>query len=137
MSLTTMTESIEHLPSPKRLLQLKVVQICAVGSLLALIALGLAWELWLAPVRPGGSWLALKLLPLCWPLAGFLKNRMYTFRWVSLLVWVYFAEGVMRAGSDRAPSCYWALGQVLLCLLLFAACAAHVRLRVGPRKRQA
>jgi hypothetical protein len=32
----------------------------AVGSLLALIALCLAWELVLAPLRPGGSWLALK-----------------------------------------------------------------------------
>ena len=55
----------------------------AVGSLLALIALGLAWELWLAPVRPGGSWLAIKVLPLCIPVAGLLRNRMYTYRWVS------------------------------------------------------
>jgi len=51
----------------------------AVASLLALIALCLAWELWLAPLRPGGSWLALKVLPLCIPLAGLLKNRMYTY----------------------------------------------------------
>ena len=50
----------------------------AVGSLLGLIALSLAWELWLAPLRPGGSWLVLKALPLCIPLAGLLKNRMYT-----------------------------------------------------------
>ncbi|MBV5290717.1 MAG: DUF2069 domain-containing protein, partial [Curvibacter lanceolatus] len=54
----------------------------AVGSLVGLIALGLAWELVLAPVRPGGSLLALKVLPLCIPLAGLLKNRMYTYRWV-------------------------------------------------------
>ena len=39
----------------------------AAGSLLALIALCLAWELVLAPLRPGGSWLALKALPLCIP----------------------------------------------------------------------
>src|SRR5450830_975652 len=57
----------------------------AVGSLVGLIALGLAWELVLAPVRPGGSLLALKVLPLCIPLAGLLKNRMYTYRWLSLL----------------------------------------------------
>ena len=42
----------------------------AVGSLLGLVLLGLAWELWLAPLRPGGSWWAIKVLPLCVPLAG-------------------------------------------------------------------
>ena len=52
----------------------------AVAALLALIALCLAWELVLAPLRPGGSWLA--------------------------------------------------LAELLLCLILFAACAAHVRLRL-------
>ena len=58
----------------------------AVASLLALIVLGLAWELWLAPT--GRGTLALKVLPLAIPLAGLLKNRMYTYRWVSLLVWI-------------------------------------------------
>ncbi|MFZ2816034.1 MAG: DUF2069 domain-containing protein, partial [Rhodoferax sp.] len=77
-----------------------LTRILAVGSLLSLIVLGLAWELWLAPLRPGGSWLALKVLPLCLPLAGLLKNRMYTYRWVSLLVWLYFTEGAVRAYSD-------------------------------------
>ena len=73
--------------------------------------------------------LALKALPLCVPLAGLLKNRMYTYRWVSLLVWLYFTEGVVRAWGDRAPGNWLALLEVILCLLLFAACAWHVRLR--------
>jgi uncharacterized membrane protein len=102
----------------------------AVASLLALIVLCLAWELFLAPLRPGGSWLALKALPLCIPLAGFLKNRMYTYRWVSLLVWLYFTEGVVRAWSDRPPSQWLALLEVVLCLVLFTACTAHIRLRL-------
>ena len=102
----------------------------AVGSLLGLIILGLAWELVLAPLRPGGSWLALKVLPLCLPLAGLLKNRMYTYRWVSLLVWHYFTEGVVRAWSDKAPGNYLGLLETTLCLLLFVACALHVRLRL-------
>jgi len=102
----------------------------AVGSLLGLILLGLAWELWLAPLRPGGSWLALKVLPLCIPLAGLLKNRMYTYRWVSLMIWLYFTEGVVRAWSDRPPGNWLALLQVLLCVTLFIACALHVRLRL-------
>ena len=102
----------------------------ALGSLIGLIALGLAWELRLAPIRPGGSLLALKVLPLCLPLAGILKNRMYTYRWVSLLVWLYFTEGAVRAWSDRPPGNYLAMAEVLLCLLLFAACALHVRVRL-------
>ena len=102
----------------------------AVGSLLGLIALSLAWELWLAPLRPGGSWLVLKALPLCIPLAGLLKNRMYTYRWVSLLVWIYFTEGAVRAYSDKPPSNYLAMIEVGLCLVLFVACALHVRLRL-------
>ena len=106
----------------------------AVGSLLGLIVLSLAWELLMSPLRPGGSWLALKALPLCVPLAGLLKNRMYTYRWVSLMVWLYFTEGVVRAYSDRAPSNYWAMLEVFLCLTLFAACAMHVRLRLRYAK---
>ena len=102
----------------------------AVASLLGLVVLGLSWELWLAPIRPGGSWLALKVLPLCLPLAGLLKNRMYTYRWLSLLVWIYFTEGVVRAWGDRPPGSWLAMLEILLCLLLFTACALHVRLRL-------
>ena len=104
----------------------------AVGSLGGLIVLGLAWELWLAPVRPGGSLLALKVLPLVLPLAGLLKRRMYTYRWVSLLVWIYFTEGVVRAWSDTLPMGRALAGiEIVMCLLLFTACAWHVRTRVA------
>ncbi len=102
----------------------------AVGSLLGLIILGLAWELVLAPIRPGGSLLALKVLPLCVPLAGLLKNRMYTYRWVSLLVWLYFTEGVVRAWSDKPPGNLLGLIETVLCIMLFTACALHVRIRL-------
>ena len=104
----------------------------AVGSLAGLIVLGLAWELWLAPVRPGGSLLALKVLPLVLPLAGLLKRRMYTYRWVSLLVWLYFTEGVVRAWSDTQLAGRVLAGiEIVLCLLLFIACAWHVRTRLA------
>lgn len=118
-----------HTPSPA----VATTRWVAVGSLLALIVLALAWELLLAPLRPGGSWLALKALPLCLPLAGLLKNRLYTYRWVTLVVWLYFMEGVVRAWSDKPPSNYLAMIEIALCLALFVACALHVRLRLGPR----
>ncbi len=110
--------------------QIEMTRWLALGSLGGLIVLGLAWEMWLAPIRPGGSLLALKVLPLCIPLAGILKNRMYTYRWVSLMVWIYFTEGATRAWSERPPGNYLAMLEVLLCLLLFLACALHVRIRL-------
>lgn len=109
-------------------------QAVAVAALLGLIVLSLAWELWLAPLRPGGSWLALKALPLCVPLAGFLKNRMYTYRWVSLMVWLYFIEGVVRAWSDTSPGNWLAVIEVVLCLVLFTASTALIRLRLSSAK---
>ena len=107
----------------------------AVASLLGLIVLGLAWELWLSPT--GRHMLAWKVLPLAIPLAGLLKNRMYTYRWVSLLVWLYFTEGVVRATSDRGLSVPLAVIEIVLCLALFAACAVHVRWRLQQAKEAA
>ena len=117
--------------------QVNLTRLLAVGSVVGLIVLGLAWELFLAPIRPGGSLLALKVLPLCIPLAGLLKNRMYTYRWVSLLVWIYFTEGAVRAWSDRPPGNYLAMLEVLLCLVLFVACSLHVRLRFSNARAAA
>ena len=118
------------LPTPAAYQHARLTRTLAVGSLLGLIVLSLVWELWLAPLRPGGSWLVLKALPLCLPLAGLLKNRMYTYRWVTLVVWLYFAEGVIRMNGDRWPSNLYAGIEVTLCLVLFAASAMHVRWRL-------
>jgi uncharacterized membrane protein len=108
-------------------------RVAAVGALLGMILLGLAWELWLAPT--GGRWLAFKVVPLVIPLAGLLKHRLYTYRWVSLLVWLYFTEGIVRAtgvpsGASAGLREALAWGQVGLCTVLFVACAAHVRWRL-------
>lgn len=104
----------------------------AVGTLLGLIALGLAWELWLAPT--GRGTLAIKVLPLLIPLPGLLRHRMYTYRWLSLLVWIYCAEGLVRATSENGLGAWLAVAEVLLSLLLFTACAAQVRWRLKRAK---
>ena len=100
----------------------------AVGSTLALITLGLLWELWLAPT--GRGTLALKVLPLALAVSGLLKLRLPTYRWVSLLVWLYVAEGAVRASTDAGLSAMLALVELGLCLVLFTACALHVRARL-------
>lgn len=107
------------------------------GCTLALIALGLAWELWLAPLRPGGSWWALKVLPLAPALGGLMRYRMRTYRWLALLVWLYFVEGVVRAFGEPPPASWLAAAQLLLALALFAACTAHIRLRQRHARQRA
>lgn len=101
----------------------------AVALILALVALGLAWELWLAPT--GSRSLALKVLPLAVPLAGVLKLRLASYRAVSLLVWVYVCEGALRAASDTGLSARLAWVELVLCGLLFAVCTLHIRWRLG------
>ena len=101
--------------------------LAACGALIALIFLALAWELVLAPIRPGGSWLVLKTLPLLAPLRGVLHARRYTFQWSSLFIWAYFAEGVVRAWSDRGPSATFAAAEIVLSLAYFAAAVAYLR----------
>jgi uncharacterized membrane protein len=108
----------------------RLTRMIAIAALLALIGLGLAWELWLAPT--GSGTLALKVLPLVLALAGLLRHRMYTFRWLSLLLWLYVIEGLVRATSENGPARWLALAELVLCLLLFGACGAYIRRRLRP-----
>ena len=98
----------------------------ALATLVALVLLGLAWELWLAPT--GRGTLAVKVLPLLLALPGLLKQRLYTFRWLSLVVWLYVAEGAVRGFGDAGLSAHLAQAEVALALTLFVACAWHIRL---------
>jgi len=99
----------------------------AAASLTSLILLSLAWELWLAPLRPGGSLVALKALPLALPLVGIISGKRYTYQWASMLILVYFAEGVTRAWSERGLSQWLASTEIVLSLVFFVAAVSYVR----------
>ncbi len=99
----------------------------AAATLVALLLLCLAWELWLAPLRPGGSLLALKALPLALPLSGILKGKRYTYQWSSMLILAYFAEGVTRAWAEHGPARFLACFEVLLSVAFFAAAVSYAR----------
>jgi uncharacterized membrane protein len=101
--------------------------------LVLLIILCVAWELWLAPVRPGGSWLVLKVLPLLLPLRGVLKRDNYTMQWSILMIWLYFIEGAVRAASDHGLSQALAGAEVALVVVYFGSVAMYLR----PLKQQA
>jgi uncharacterized membrane protein len=105
----------------------------AAAALIGLIVLCLAWELWLAPLRPGGSLIALKALPLLLPLQGILRGDRYTCQWASMLILAYFAEGVTRAWSERGASQLLAGAEILLSVVFFAATVAYARLTLVRR----
>ncbi|MEX1073800.1 MAG: DUF2069 domain-containing protein [Burkholderiales bacterium] len=112
---------------------MRALRVAAAGSLIGLLVLCLAWELWLAPLRPGGSLLALKAAPLALPLGGILAGRRTTYQWSSMLILGYFAEGVMRGWSERGLSQALAGAEIALSLAFFAAAVAYARLtRASP-----
>jgi uncharacterized membrane protein len=111
----------------------RVTYLTACASLIALIFLGLAWELRLAPLRPGGSGLVFKILPLLLPLFGILHGKRYTFKWASLLILLYFAEGLVRFATDAEPGKWLALAEAALSVIFFTAAGGYVRLtRAAP-----
>ena len=106
----------------------EIVLWVATLSLIGLTVLCLLWESVLAPLRPGGSLLMLKALPLLLPLFGILRGRASTCKWALLLALPYFTEGVVRAWSESALSAHLAGAEIGLAVMLFVACALYVRL---------
>jgi len=109
-----------------------ILRHAASAALLALIVLCIAWELWLAPLRPGGSYLALKALPLALPLGGILAGERRTYQWSSMLILAYLAEGVVRAWSEHGTAQALAAAEIALAAVFFGAVVAGAR-RARPR----
>ena len=105
-----------------------VLQLGASISLITLIALTLAWETVLAPIKPGGSLLMLKALPLLLPLFGVLRGKRYTYQWSCMFILLYFTEGVVRAWSDRGLSAQLALAELVLTVMFFICAIFYARL---------
>ncbi|MGB8339848.1 MAG: DUF2069 domain-containing protein [Burkholderiales bacterium] len=97
-------------------------------SLIALIVLCLAWETVLAPLRPGGSALMFKVLPLLLPLRGILRGERYTYQWASMGILFYFTEGMVRAWSDTGVSAKLALAEAIICVIFFLSAIFYARL---------
>jgi uncharacterized membrane protein len=100
----------------------------AIASLISLILLCLAWEGWLAPLRPGGTLLVVKAAPLLLPLFGILRGKVYTFQWASMLILLYFTEGVVRAWSDHGLSATLGMLEAGLSIAFFLSAIFYARL---------
>jgi uncharacterized membrane protein len=108
-----------------------VAHLGAIGSLILLALLCVAWEAFLAPLRPGGTMLMLKALPLLAPLFGVLRERLRAYQWTSLLALGYFCEGAVRAWTDTGLARTLAQAEIALSLVLFASVLAYVHARRG------
>lgn len=106
---------------------MRIARLVASASLIALIFLCIAWELWLAPVRAGGSAMALKALPLLLPLFGVLRGKRYTYQWSSMLIFAYFTEGVVRTWSERGSGQVMAVAEIVLSLAFFTSAVWYAR----------
>ncbi len=104
----------------------------AIAAWCGLIVLGLAWELALAPLRPGGSWLVLKVVPLLLPLPALLRASPYAMQLALFIVMIYLFEGAARV-FEPAPAQWLALLELALALVFFVAAIAYLR----PLKRAA
>ncbi len=110
----------------------KNLQLGASLNLIALILLCVAWETILAPLKPNGSLLILKAVPLLIPLFGILKGRRYTYQWASMFILLYFTEGAVRAWADTGLSAKLAMIEVVLSLIFFICAIFYAKLTRQP-----
>jgi uncharacterized membrane protein len=103
-------------------------------SLVILILLCVHWEIWLAPLKPGGTWLAAKALPLFLLLPGLFKGRRYTYQVATLVALLYLLEGSVRAASDTGVSQWLGWLETLLALVFFLCATFYARLSAPGRK---
>ena len=114
----------------------RLLYLLSCASLVALILLGTAWELWLAPLRPGGSMLVFKVLPLLAALFGILRGKRYTYQWASMLILLYFTEGTVRATSDVGLSQVLAMIETALTVIFFVAAIYYAKATRSSQPRR-
>lgn len=114
----------------------RLLNLLSSGSLVALILLCTLWELWLAPLRPGGSMLVLKVIPLLLALFGILRGKRYTYQWCSMLILLYFTEGSVRAMSDTGLSQTLAIIETALTLVFFASAIYYAKATRASQPRR-
>jgi len=106
-------------------------------TLAALALLGIAWEVWLAPIRPGAWLLSLKVLPIILSYPALVRNQLRAYQWWSMGILIYLAEGVVRAWSDKGLSAHLALVEVVLTTVCFLAILAYCRRALKARQASA
>ena len=98
---------------------MNILFIGASFSLISLIILNLIWEIFYNPLQDHGSLMVFKSLILLIPLFGILKKNIYTYQWSSMLILLFFIEGIVRFYSEKEISQIMALSQIILSIIFF------------------
>jgi uncharacterized membrane protein len=99
-------------------------QLLAAFAFVDLFILCISWEWFISPLRPGGSWLILKAIPLLFAIPGIWQGKVYTMQWASMLILLYMTEGLVRILETGANFWLAALETVFstvafVCLLMY------------------
>jgi uncharacterized membrane protein len=107
-------------------------QLLAVAAFVDLFILCVAWEWFISPLRPGGSWLIMKGIPLLIAIPGIWKGNVYTMQWASMLILLYVTEGLVRILENGAN--FWlALLEIVLATIAFVCLLIYLK----PIKKEA
>jgi len=101
-------------------------QVLALAAFIDLFILCVCWEWFLSPLRPEGSWLILKALPLLLPMRGIWKGKIYTMQWASMLILLYITEGLVRI-SESGWNFYLAILETLLATIAFICLLMYLK----------
>lgn len=108
-----------------------------VVTMAALAALCIAWEIALAPLRPGAWMLSLKALPLLLALPGMVAGKVRTMQWWSMLTMLYLTEGLVRATSESGAAVPLAWLEAILATIAFGLILAWCRIARAPNAQPA
>jgi uncharacterized membrane protein len=108
----------------KKRLEKNPYQLMAFAAFVDLFILCVCWEWFISPLRPGGSWLILKGIPLLFAIPGIWHGKVYTMQWASMLILLYATEGLVRILETGANFWLAALETLLatigfICLLIY------------------
>ena len=116
----------------KLILNKNPYQLLAAAAFVDLFILCVAWEWFISPLRPGGSWLILKGIPLLFAIPGIWKGKVYTMQWASMLILLYLTEGLVRILESGAN--FWlALLETVLATTAFVCLLIYLK----PIKKEA
>jgi uncharacterized membrane protein len=98
----------------------------ASAATLDLIIVCIAWEWFISPLRPGGSWLILKAVPLIVMLPGIWRAKVYTMQWGTMLILIYSTEALVRI-SESGWNFWMALIELLLSVIIFICLLLYLK----------
>jgi len=101
-------------------------QLLALAAFVDLFILCVCWEWFISPLRPEGSWLILKALPLLLPMRGIWKGNVYTMQWASMLILIYITEGLVRI-TESGWNFYLAILETLLATVAFVCLLMYLK----------